>query len=666
MLRLARAGVRRLLAAARARARAGEQARSTSTRAVDGYDVLPGRRPTTRDALAAAAELLVSTTRDEPAAAGRPPRTGRCARPASGTRSPTGATISPTLARRRDADAERPARRRRALLPLDRVRRRAGLVSTRSTTAIVALARPTARPTIAARATEVDAPLRRGARPARRPRRRDTGRRGSPRSQARTRRCSARTSGSSPSSRSPPRRAASGRRARGQSTDGELLGHLTRTELDFPVDDWLHGVARVREQAARPRAGRPARRRSSAGPSPTLTPIQLPHVPASPGSALRVPGRPRRSTASALLYTAHYSVPFAKAAQPVRPAARRVDGGRSPATSETTGIAFHYDRPDSEPPQAMLCSLPPDVGDGTWQWDDLVGALHRDARPRAAPRRRARPARRARRTARFLPATIIGARRCTADLDRASTSPRERRRCRRRPSAMAERRRRRRTSAPRSSARLYPTVTVWNRLEGRPRTRDFERALQAEVRDALWMLSRQWQLGEFAGDDAARRSPRSSQLATTRADASTGRATAGAGAVRRRPAARGGGRAPPVPLAAGGAPLALDLRLAMGRQWLALVEPIGELPPRRSSTHYPIEPPDPDDPADARSCAHPEAWAGLRRGRRPRAWTAARSTSTSRPAPGNHAYDGVVGIDPDDHDALDDGSGRVRRVVRAT
>ena len=43
----------------------------------------------------------------------------------------------------------------------------------------------------------------------------------------------------------------------------------------------------------------------------------------------------------------------------------------------------------------------------------------------------------------------------------------------------------------------------WNRLEGRPRTTDFERSLRAEVRDPLWFLTRQWQFGEFQGEDAA-------------------------------------------------------------------------------------------------------------------------------------------------------------------
>ena len=52
------------------------------------------------------------------------------------------------------------------------------------------------------------------------------------------------------------------------------------------------------------------------------------------------------------------------------------------------------------------------------------------------------------------------------------------------------------------TARSLPSVTTWNRLEGRPRTVDFKRAMRAEVRDALWMLCKQWQMGEFVGDDA--------------------------------------------------------------------------------------------------------------------------------------------------------------------
>ena len=47
-----------------------------------------------------------------------------------------------------------------------------------------------------------------------------------------------------------------------------------------------------------------------------------------------------------------------------------------------------------------------------------------------------------------------------------------------------------------------PTAVVWNRLEGRPRSGDLTRSLRAEVRDPAWMLARQWQFGEFEGEDA--------------------------------------------------------------------------------------------------------------------------------------------------------------------
>jgi hypothetical protein len=52
------------------------------------------------------------------------------------------------------------------------------------------------------------------------------------------------------------------------------------------------------------------------------------------------------------------------------------------------------------------------------------------------------------------------------------------------------------------TATFRPAVTMWNRMEGRPRQEAFERSLRAEVRDPLWMLTRQWQVGEFKGEDA--------------------------------------------------------------------------------------------------------------------------------------------------------------------
>lgn len=48
-----------------------------------------------------------------------------------------------------------------------------------------------------------------------------------------------------------------------------------------------------------------------------------------------------------------------------------------------------------------------------------------------------------------------------------------------------------------------PSITTWTRLE--PRTRDpldLSLGLQARVHDPLWMMARQWQLGEFQGENA--------------------------------------------------------------------------------------------------------------------------------------------------------------------
>jgi hypothetical protein len=78
-----------------------------------------------------------------------------------------------------------------------------------------------------------------------------------------------------------------------------------------------------------------------------------------------------------------------------------------PSRDESTGLAFHYDLPGSEPPQTWLLVTPAQM-QGRWQWADLVGALHETldlARLRAVE-----PAQVDARTyARFLPATTSAA-----------------------------------------------------------------------------------------------------------------------------------------------------------------------------------------------------------------------------------------------------------------
>ena len=42
---------------------------------------------------------------------------------------------------------------------------------------------------------------------------------------------------------------------------------------------------------------------------------------------------------------------------------------------------------------------------------------------------------------------------------------------------------------------------AWVRLEPRCRSDDFSAGLEAWIADPLWMFTRQWQLGEFQGED---------------------------------------------------------------------------------------------------------------------------------------------------------------------
>ena len=46
------------------------------------------------------------------------------------------------------------------------------------------------------------------------------------------------------------------------------------------------------------------------------------------------------------------------------------------------------------------------------------------------------------------------------------------------------------------------SITFWTRLEPFSRLDDIDTGLQAQTHDPLWLLARQWQTGEFQGEDA--------------------------------------------------------------------------------------------------------------------------------------------------------------------
>lgn len=60
-----------------------------------------------------------------------------------------------------------------------------------------------------------------------------------------------------------------------------------------------------------------------------------------------------------------------------------------------------------------------------------------------------------------------------------------------------------------------PSITIWNRVEPRCRATDLQSGLEARAHDPLWLLARQWQVGEFEGCDTG--SPVSAQLQWTSA-----------------------------------------------------------------------------------------------------------------------------------------------------
>ncbi len=156
---------------------------------------------------------------------------------------------------------------------------------------------------------------------------------------------------------------------------------------------------------------------------------------------------------------------------------------------------------------------------------------------------------------------------------------------------------------------LFPLLLLHNRLEGRPRTHNFDRALQAEVRDALWMLTKQWQMGEFKGDDAG--SPVSSKIYVDKTMLN-----------KYQPAqhpTEGFDDTVPletnveqrkIPFKAGDMEITLDLRLLMGRHWSKLLTKAGVSAGIKQEyiDNFSLYNPDPDNPDDVYYCGTQTSW----------------------------------------------------------
>ena len=156
-------------------------------------------------------------------------------------------------------------------------------------------------------------------------------------------------------------------------------------------------------------------------------------------------------------------------------------------------------------------------------------------------------------------------------------------------------------------------ITLWNRIEGRPHTENFDRAMKAEVRDPLWMLSKQWQMGEFQGEDAGSAILSKVHIKTT----ALTKYQSGENTISNpTPTVPFDDNTPlevqvehqEIPFVAAGREMSLDLRLLMGRHWLKLIK--RETPTLRTVfvQKYAFSLPKPDNKKDHTKCAHLDVW----------------------------------------------------------
>jgi hypothetical protein len=139
------------------------------------------------------------------------------------------------------------------------------------------------------------------------------------------------------------------------------------------VDEWLHGLTKVRPKLAAYDAARvlaDAFEHASVG----LTPVQLPHAAGGRWLALELAAGQEvagdRLLLAMQLDTGYHGDSSGQSGLLVDEWVETI-----PNREETTGVVFHFDRPNSEPPQTLVLAVTPQVTGG-WKWDDLLDTLN--------------------------------------------------------------------------------------------------------------------------------------------------------------------------------------------------------------------------------------------------------------------------------------------------
>ncbi|MGN9778215.1 hypothetical protein ACTMS0_20980 [Micromonospora sp. H33] len=156
------------------------------------------------------------------------------------------------------------------------------------------------------------------------------------------------------------------------SNRGDVMAALAdppTAEPELVVERWLAGAATVREGLNAYQTAI-ALAEAFGGTPPEAVPVQFPGVPGEPWVGEAAPTAPGGRVSLVVLQPANLT-----AYDDV--SALCLDGWDEtiPSASRTTGVAFNYNQPDAEPPQALLLAVPP-VRRGTWRWEDLIQTLH--------------------------------------------------------------------------------------------------------------------------------------------------------------------------------------------------------------------------------------------------------------------------------------------------
>lgn len=157
------------------------------------------------------------------------------------------------------------------------------------------------------------------------------------------------------------------------AAQASLLAYQTTTVGDpLPLETWLHSSARVRERMAGfEYLGFLTEALSDA--ELPLNVWQLPHAPGDHWLGSAYP-EGHGIDGDRLLFHAHHAAPFDPTAAQ---AGLLLDEWTEviPTRDILSGVAFHFDRPNSEPPQAFLLMTPTDFRGG-WSWADIVDGLN--------------------------------------------------------------------------------------------------------------------------------------------------------------------------------------------------------------------------------------------------------------------------------------------------